>query len=127
MDRVLDRLAGDKARAVVVVPNWVHRQWWQLLMTMCTATYTLPWDSLYAFDGVGNSESLPADHRFKLVACLVDRSLLGAECIPSPFPETTVDGSVCSVADTPPPPRLYVSGLRMGDPDRAMRLGHTGL
>ena len=102
-DRVLYKLAGDKARAIVVVPNWVHRKWWQPLMTMCTATYTLPWDSLYAFDDAGDSVSLPADHRFKLVACLVDGALLGAECIPSPFPEATVDASVCSVADTPPP------------------------
>ena len=110
MDRVLYKLAEDKARAIVVVPNWVHRKWWQPLMTMCTATYTLPWNSLYPFDDAGNSVSLPADHRFKLVACLVDGSLLGAECIPSPFPEATVDASVYSVADTPPPPpRLYVS------------------
>ena len=101
IDRVLYKLAEDMARAIVVVPSWVHRKWWQPLMTMCTATYTLTWDSLYAFDDAGNSVSLQADHRFKLVACLVDRSLLGAGCIPSPFPEATVD--VCSVADTPSP------------------------
>ena len=102
MDRVLYKLAEDKARAIVVVPNWVNRKWWQPLMTMCTATYTLPWDSLYAFDDAGLSVLLPADHPFKLVACLVDGSLLVAECIPLPLPKATVDASVCSVADTTP-------------------------
>ena len=28
MDRVLYKLAEDKARAIVVVQNWVHRKWW---------------------------------------------------------------------------------------------------